>query len=294
MAKQSTCGALESSYLSCLVGIHIFYSNHFCSLHTIPSAPSNHNPFHSTSSPFTALRYAPFEEDPKGKAGAEPLFEKIKKAKYSFDARYWKAISEDAKDLIRTLLVVDPTKRLTAEQALAHPWMAKYHEDSNPSAAASSPSPVAASTTPSDAASPATSSTPITPTKTAATADPKPSADVLSSTPTTPTPTSTPTPISSRRKRAIATTTTTASEHADDHDDDNDQPKAKKKKRALDQDKDEDEDEDENKDKDKDEDEDADEENRNKKAKKAKPASKKKPAAKKAKAKATVKKGKKT
>eukprot|EP00026_Physarum_polycephalum_P002830 Phypoly_transcript_02839.p2 GENE.Phypoly_transcript_02839~~Phypoly_transcript_02839.p2 ORF type:complete len:294 (+),score=99.73 Phypoly_transcript_02839:1695-2576(+) len=75
--------------------------------------------------------YAPFEDDPKGKVGAEPLFEKIKKAKYTFDARYWKAISEDAKDLIQNLLVVDASKRLTAEQALAHPWMAKYHNNAS-------------------------------------------------------------------------------------------------------------------------------------------------------------------
>lgn len=77
---------------------------------------------------FTISRYAPFEDDPKHKVGAEPLFDKIKKAKYSFDPRYWNNISEEAKDLIKNLLVVDPSKRLTAEQALAHPWMASFQK----------------------------------------------------------------------------------------------------------------------------------------------------------------------
>ena len=31
-------------------------------------------------------------------------------------------MSDDAKDLIRKMLVVDPDRRLTADQALRHPW----------------------------------------------------------------------------------------------------------------------------------------------------------------------------
>lgn len=34
-------------------------------------------------------------------------------------------VSEEAKDLVRKLLVVNPAKRLTCEQVLAHPWMAR-------------------------------------------------------------------------------------------------------------------------------------------------------------------------
>lgn len=45
------------------------------------------------------------------------------KAEYDFPEPYWDDISENAKDLINKLLVVDPKKRLTAEQALDHKWI---------------------------------------------------------------------------------------------------------------------------------------------------------------------------
>ncbi|KAJ3273029.1 hypothetical protein HK104_004349 [Borealophlyctis nickersoniae] len=42
---------------------------------------------------------------------------------YSFSSEYWYDVSDSAKDFIRNLLIVDPHKRLTAHQALAHPWL---------------------------------------------------------------------------------------------------------------------------------------------------------------------------
>lgn len=39
-----------------------------------------------------------------------------------FSDRVWKTISADAKNLVERLLERDPTKRLTAAEALAHPW----------------------------------------------------------------------------------------------------------------------------------------------------------------------------
>jgi hypothetical protein len=42
---------------------------------------------------------------------------------YSFPSPFWDNISESAKDLVRRMLVVDPRKRLTAEQCLQHPWV---------------------------------------------------------------------------------------------------------------------------------------------------------------------------
>ncbi len=77
-------------------------------------------------------RYAPFEEDTTKKI---TLFEKIKKGSYTFDHRYWKHISDEAKDIIRNMLIVDPAKRMTAEQALAHPWIAKYQPSPSVSSA---------------------------------------------------------------------------------------------------------------------------------------------------------------
>ena len=35
---------------------------------------------------------------------------------------YWNRITDEAKDLIRSLLKKDPAKRLTCEEVLSHPW----------------------------------------------------------------------------------------------------------------------------------------------------------------------------
>jgi calcium/calmodulin-dependent protein kinase I len=51
------------------------------------------------------------------------LFEQIMKADYDFPEDYWKDVSEEAKDFIRRLLVVDPSKRMTGKDALKHPWL---------------------------------------------------------------------------------------------------------------------------------------------------------------------------
>jgi len=51
------------------------------------------------------------------------MFKKIKAANYKFLQPYWDEISEEAKDFVRNLLIVDPTKRMTAEKALQHTWL---------------------------------------------------------------------------------------------------------------------------------------------------------------------------
>jgi serine/threonine protein kinase len=51
------------------------------------------------------------------------LYKQIKKGEYDFPAPYWTEVSEEAKDLVRKLLCVDPAKRLTAQQVLQHPWI---------------------------------------------------------------------------------------------------------------------------------------------------------------------------
>ncbi|RIA79133.1 kinase-like domain-containing protein, partial [Glomus cerebriforme] len=40
----------------------------------------------------------------------------------SFDIKFWDGISDLAKDFINQLLIADPNERITAHQALAHPW----------------------------------------------------------------------------------------------------------------------------------------------------------------------------
>jgi calcium/calmodulin-dependent protein kinase I len=51
----------------------------------------------------------------------------ILNADYKFDPDYWSNVSDTAKDFIRCCLTVDPEKRLTAHQALAHPFLAENH-----------------------------------------------------------------------------------------------------------------------------------------------------------------------
>jgi calcium-dependent protein kinase len=48
---------------------------------------------------------------------------------YSFDGDEWNNISEEAKDLVRFMLVYEPSKRILASDALHHPWI-KNHKDS--------------------------------------------------------------------------------------------------------------------------------------------------------------------
>lgn len=63
--------------------------------------------------------YPPFYDDSRSN-----LFEKIKNVSYEFDSPYWDFISAEAKDMVSKLLVLDPAKRLTVDEVLAHPFMA--------------------------------------------------------------------------------------------------------------------------------------------------------------------------
>lgn len=47
----------------------------------------------------------------------------IRIGKFSFDGTKWAAISERAKDLISKMLAFKPSDRLSAEEALRHPWI---------------------------------------------------------------------------------------------------------------------------------------------------------------------------
>jgi len=51
------------------------------------------------------------------------MFKRILKGDYQFDSPWWDEVSENAKDLVRKLLVVDPAKRLTPAAALKHVWV---------------------------------------------------------------------------------------------------------------------------------------------------------------------------
>lgn len=53
----------------------------------------------------------------------EVLTEKVAKGQYTFLSPWWDDISKSAKDLISHLLTVDPEKRYTITEFLAHPWV---------------------------------------------------------------------------------------------------------------------------------------------------------------------------
>ncbi|GMF14345.1 unnamed protein product [Phytophthora lilii] len=53
----------------------------------------------------------------------EEIRKRILKGKFRTQSRAWQSISPSARDLIKKLLETDPNKRLSAEQALQHPWL---------------------------------------------------------------------------------------------------------------------------------------------------------------------------
>uniref|UniRef100_A0A5B7B166 non-specific serine/threonine protein kinase n=1 Tax=Davidia involucrata TaxID=16924 RepID=A0A5B7B166_DAVIN len=56
------------------------------------------------------------------------IFQAVLKADPSFDEAPWPSLSSDAIDFVKRLLNKDYRKRLTAAQALSHPWLANYHD----------------------------------------------------------------------------------------------------------------------------------------------------------------------
>lgn len=63
--------------------------------------------------------YAPFRTDDPKLLAAE-----TKAGRIPFHARHWDRISGPAKDFVQRCLTLDPTLRMTAPQALVHPWLA--------------------------------------------------------------------------------------------------------------------------------------------------------------------------
>ena len=62
----------------------------------------------------------PFDEDP---ADEQAIYRRIARGAFSLNAPEWQAVSSDAKALVSGLLTVNPMQRLTAQAALAHPWL---------------------------------------------------------------------------------------------------------------------------------------------------------------------------
>lgn len=69
---------------------------------------------------FLLAGYTPFDRD----STAEEM-RAIVHGEYAFEPEvYWAGVSDSARDFINRLLTVDPASRMTAAQALEHPWLA--------------------------------------------------------------------------------------------------------------------------------------------------------------------------
>ncbi|KAF4028135.1 Protein kinase domain [Phytophthora infestans] len=65
--------------------------------------------------------YHPF--DPEGERSDNEMIASIKSCSFEFDDDGWGTISDEAKDLVRHLLVLDPDDRFSMTQVLEHPWI---------------------------------------------------------------------------------------------------------------------------------------------------------------------------
>ncbi|CAG9322054.1 unnamed protein product [Blepharisma stoltei] len=68
----------------------------------------------------------PFRESSRG---SETYEQKILKGEYTFPSPDWDSISAEAKDLITKLLTVEVDKRLSAREALEHPWFSNANRE---------------------------------------------------------------------------------------------------------------------------------------------------------------------
>ncbi|XP_075741478.1 ribosomal protein S6 kinase alpha-5-like isoform X2 [Rhipicephalus microplus] len=65
---------------------------------------------------------APFQT-PSRNASAAALMQRIREGDFSFSGPQWEPVSDQAKDVIRGLLTVEITQRLTMNELRAHPWV---------------------------------------------------------------------------------------------------------------------------------------------------------------------------
>lgn len=70
--------------------------------------------------------YLPFQGN-----SAPEVFRKIKEAEFHFNHAEFETVSEECKDLIRKLLIINQKKRLDGQKALNHPWFKIFGNDSS-------------------------------------------------------------------------------------------------------------------------------------------------------------------
>jgi len=68
--------------------------------------------------------YPPFEGD-----NNKEIFKRVLQQSLEFDPNEWSEVSDEAKDLLEQMLVKDPRKRISAEDAMNHVWFEISHTD---------------------------------------------------------------------------------------------------------------------------------------------------------------------
>ena len=68
----------------------------------------------------------PFASGPED--SAEDILQRIGKGEYDMDSGNWGTVSSLAKDVVSKMLDVNPSRRITTRQILAHPWMTSRNQ----------------------------------------------------------------------------------------------------------------------------------------------------------------------
>lgn len=67
--------------------------------------------------------FPPFSDELTSREFPYTLSQQIRKGRFDYPSPYWDSVGDPALDLIDSMLVVDPERRFTIDQCLAHPWM---------------------------------------------------------------------------------------------------------------------------------------------------------------------------
>lgn len=62
---------------------------------------------------------------PFGGQTDQEILKRVEKGKFVFDPPDWNKVSDDAKRLVEMMLTYDSSKRISAEEALSHPWIVR-------------------------------------------------------------------------------------------------------------------------------------------------------------------------
>ncbi|ETE71985.1 Calcium/calmodulin-dependent protein kinase type II subunit alpha, partial [Ophiophagus hannah] len=95
--------------------IQISCVNQFLSTSLCNDVPSEHT---GVILYILLVGYPPFWDEDQHR-----LYQQIKAGAYDFPSPEWDTVTPEAKDLINKMLTINPSKRITAAEALKHPWI---------------------------------------------------------------------------------------------------------------------------------------------------------------------------